>query len=66
MKVESKEFYETREALKEQMETIKFATYDNFRVIKATDNFVEKSLPFQIQEIVSRNMYAIVKRPFTA
>ena len=48
------------------METIKFATYDNFRVIKATDNFVEKYLPFQIQEIVSRNMYAIVKRPFTA
>lgn len=52
--------------MKEQIETIKFATYDNFRVIRATDNFIEKYLPFQIQDICSRNMLSIVKRPFTA
>ena len=32
----------------EQLETIRFATYDNFRVVRATDNFIEKYLPFQI------------------
>ncbi len=49
----------------EQIETIRFATYDNFRVIRATDNFVEKYLPFQIQEIVSENILSFVKRPFS-
>jgi hypothetical protein len=65
MKIESKEFYATRDRMLEQIETIRFATYDNFRVIRATDNFVEKYLPFQIQEIVSENILSFVKRPFS-
>lgn len=65
MKVESKEFADTRDNLIQQIETIRFATYDNFRVIRATDNFIEKYLPFQIQEIVSENILGFVKRPFS-
>lgn len=48
MKVEAKEFYDTKKVLTDQIETIRYATYDNFRVIRGTDNFIEKYLPFQI------------------
>ena len=66
MKVEAKEFYETKDLLTQQIEAIKYATYDNFRVIRSTDNFIEKYLPFQMQEIVSHNIGSFVKRAFTA
>ena len=48
-KVEQKEFNATRDDLTVQLETIRFATYDNFRVVRATDNYIEKYLPFTIQ-----------------
>ena len=46
LKVEAKDFERTRDTLLKQVETIRFATYDNFRVLRATDNFIEKYLPF--------------------
>jgi hypothetical protein len=42
------------------METIRFAVYDNFRVVKATDNFIEKYLPFTIQNMISKNILRIL------
>ena len=65
MKVEQKVFDETTENLRTQIETIRFATYDNFRVIRATDNFVEKYLPFQIQELISKNLLSFLHKPIS-
>ena len=45
-KLESKEFFDTKKDLLEQIESIRFASYDNFRVLRATDNYIEKYLPF--------------------
>ena len=46
VKVEVRDFNMKVEDIMEQIETIRFATYDNFRVIRATDNYIEKYLPF--------------------
>ena len=64
-KVDSNEYTKIKQDLYEQVETVRFATYDNFRVARATDNYIEKYLPFKIQELVSKNMLSIIKRPFT-
>lgn len=48
-----------------QIDTIRMATYDNFRVIRATDNFLEKYMPFQIQDLISRNISSFIKKPYT-
>ena len=53
MKVETREFASKMTDLMDQIETIRYATYDNFRVIRATDNYIEKYLPFKIQSMVS-------------
>lgn len=47
-KVELEEYRRTKEDLYAQVETIRFATYDNFRVARSTDNYIEKYLPFRI------------------
>ena len=47
----------------DKLETITFATYDNYRVIKQTDNFVEKYLPFQLQNIISKNILSFLQAP---
>lgn len=47
----------------EQVETIRFAVYDNFRVQKATENYIEKYLPFTIQNMISRNIYEVLPNP---
>ena len=60
-KVDQKEFNTTRNDLTEQLETIRFATYDNFRVVRATDNYIEKYLPFTVQSLISRNMASVFK-----
>lgn len=46
--MDEKSFLQEIEILNEKMETIRLATYDNFAVQKATDNYVEKYLPFEI------------------
>jgi hypothetical protein len=30
----------------EQLETIRLAVFDNFRVLRSSDNYIEKYLPF--------------------
>ena len=61
MKLERQEFLKTRDSLQDQIEAIRFATYDNFRVIRATDNYLEKYLPFQMQSLISRNILSFTK-----
>ena len=52
--------------LLDQIETIRFATYDNFRVIRATDNYIEKYLPFKTQAMISSNILSFIKKPYGA
>ena len=66
MKVETREFASKMTDLMDQIETIRYATYDNFRVIRATDNYIEKYLPFKIQSMVSQNVLSFIKKPFNA
>ena len=66
LKVERRDFNARVEDLLEQIETIRFATYDNFRVIRATDNFIEKYLPFQTQALISDSILSFLKKPYTA
>jgi len=42
------EFDKQKDLIDKQLEQIKFAGYDNFRVLKATDNYIEKYLPFTV------------------
>jgi len=46
--LDSKEFEEKIKVFDEQLESIRYATYDSFRALKATDNYLEKYLPFLI------------------
>lgn len=46
-----------------QLETIRFATYDNFRVLKQTDNYIEKYFPFLIQNMISQNINSFICGP---
>lgn len=39
-------FDEKHEVFENSLETIRFAVFDNFLVGKATDNYIEKYLPF--------------------
>ena len=64
-KVDLAEFRKQVDNFEEQIDTIRMATYDNFRVVRATDNFLEKYLPFQIQDLISRNISSFIKKPFT-
>ena len=66
MKVETKVFRLKIDDLMEQIETIRFATYDNFRVIRATDNYIEKYLPFKTQAMISASILSFVKKPYGA
>lgn len=59
--VQYKEFERTTADLYKQTETIRYATYDNFRVIRATDNYIEKYLPFTMQALISRNLCSFLK-----
>ena len=44
------------QALCDEVRTMKFATQDTYRTLLATDNYLEKYLPFKMQEIVSDNI----------
>jgi|LauGreDrversion4_2_1035121.scaffolds.fasta_scaffold116546_1 hypothetical protein len=43
-----------------EIETIRMATHDNFLVLRSTDNYIEKYLPFEIQKVVSKNISSIL------
>lgn len=45
-----------------EFETIKYALKDNFAQLLATDNFLEKYLPFKIQNIVSESLLSFLEK----
>ena len=44
------------------MEKIRYAVYDTFRVQKSTDNYMEKYLPFTVQNMISQNLASLFKK----
>ena len=60
-KLDVKEYTPVRDDLFKQIETVRYATYDNFRVLRSTDNFIDKYLPFQIQELISKNLTGLME-----
>lgn len=60
-KLDKSTFETALEDYNERNETIMFATYDNYRVLKQTDNYLEKYLPFMVQNIVSLNINSFLK-----
>ncbi len=47
-KVDFDLYNEQHKQLSEEVRTIKFATQDTYRTLMATDNYLEKYLPFKI------------------
>jgi len=52
-KMEKKEAAKVEEELSERIKTAKFAAEDTMRGLVSTDNYLEKYLPFKIQNMIS-------------
>ena len=57
------EFEQKIQLFDDQLETIRYAVYDSFRVLKATDNYLEKYMPFMIQNLISQNLKVLLVSP---
>jgi hypothetical protein len=44
------------------LDTLKLALKDNFAQLLATDNYIEKYLPFKIQNMVSESLLSFLER----
>ena len=44
----------------QQLETTRFAAFDCFRTQVQTDNYIEKYLPFKIQNLISENILSFL------
>ena len=62
-KLDVAEFIPKWKAINEDVTTVRRATGDNFAVLLATDNYVQKYLPFKTQEQISENILSILNRP---
>jgi hypothetical protein len=60
-KVDLVKFNNTNEEFTQQLNTVKYAVQDTFRTLLATDNYLQKYLPFQMQAIVSENFKNCMK-----
>ena len=45
---------------------MRFACEDNWRVIRATDNYIEKYLPFKVQNMISLNLKQTLSKTYKA
>jgi hypothetical protein len=48
-KVDSQLYEEHLLDIQEKLQTLKYATQDTYRSLLATDNYIEKYLPFKVQ-----------------
>jgi len=62
-KLDLTEFEQKMKTFDEQLETIRYATYDSFKALKATDNYLEKYLPFMVQNLISQNFSVLLVSP---
>lgn len=59
-KLDLKAFEDTMADFDQQLETNRFATLDCFRTMEQTDNYIEKYLPFKIQNLISENILSFL------
>lgn len=62
-KLDQSEFERKIQEFEDKLETIRYATYDSFRALKATDNYLEKYLPFLVQNLISQNFKVMLPAP---
>ena len=62
-KLDEKKFEERINKFTGELEFIRYAVYDNFRVLKSTDNYIDKYLPFMVQNMISQNMFCVLPKP---
>ena len=55
-KLDVKEYEEAMEIIRESIKIMKMGLKDNFSQLLATDNYLEKYLPFKIQNMISNNI----------
>jgi hypothetical protein len=61
-RLEKQLFEDVTTRLEEQISIVRDATEDNFRTLLATDNYIEKYLPFRLQAMISDSMFSIFPR----
>ena len=59
-RLEKKDFDKAKVKIDEYMETNRLAIRDNFSQLLATDNFLEKYLPFRIQNLISESLLSLL------
>jgi len=59
----AKHFWKNEKVVAANLETVRKATADNFNTQLATDNYIEKYLPFAMQEQISENILSCLSRP---
>ena len=62
-KLDQNEFEQKIQLFDDQLETIRYAVYDSFRVLKATDNYLEKYMQFMVQNLISQNLKVLLVSP---
>lgn len=62
-KLNTDTFDQKYKELLDQLQTIRMAITDNFNTILATDNYIEKYFPLNMQNLISENMLSILNRP---
>ena len=58
-RLKTEEFDKAKAKIDEYMETNRLAIRDNFSQLLATDNFLEKYLPFRMQNLISESILSL-------
>ena len=61
-KLDADVYLQKEKANKDEFDTIKYAMKDNFAQLLATDNYLEKYLPFKIQNTVSESLLSFLEK----
>jgi len=61
-KQSQEQFEDHLENAEREFASIKYANKDNFEQLMATDNYIEKYLPFKVQEMISDGVASLVAR----
>ena len=59
-KLEADTYKRDKAKLDEEIETNRLAIRDNFSQLLATDNFLEKYMPFRIQNLISESVLSLL------
>ena len=56
-------FWEKYNIVADDVQTVRLAATDTYNMLNATDNYVEKYLPFVVQGLISENVISTLPRP---